>query len=85
MENRQALKQRNAAMSEAYRAARNGDLRLARIFVRQAVAFAPLTEMQIYRLRKFFGPESIDEIMGPVHHGKELLLRHFEKRMGGKP
>jgi hypothetical protein len=82
---KRALKQRNAAMSEAYRAARNGNLRLARSFVRQAVAFAPLTEMQMYRLGKFFGPETIDEMTGPVHHGKELLLRHFEKRMGGKP
>lgn len=77
-----STEERNAALSQAYRYARLGALGPARYFVRKAMQFAPLTEKQLYRLRAFFGPVTLEELSG-AHH--DALLRGLERRMGGKP
>lgn len=56
---------------------------MARFYLRQAISAAPLTEFQMFRLRKFFGPETVEEMIGT--DGSALLMRHMEKRLGGKP
>jgi hypothetical protein len=77
--------QRNDAVRQAYRYARVGALNAARTWVRRAVSFAPLTEMQLYRLRRYFGPETLEEITSQHLNGMELLIRGLERRLDGKP